>query len=164
MPYKIFTTELKKKADEITARYETKRAALLEILRLLMDHYGHLTVEIEEAVAKYLALPAIDVHEVVTFYTLYSTKPKAKHRFCVCRTLSCSLKGAPEMIQYLEEKLGIKAGETTPDGAFSIEAVECLGACEMAPMMQVNDREFVGPLSKEKIDEMLKKAGKGSGK
>jgi NADH-quinone oxidoreductase E subunit len=152
----IFTAEIRTKADDIVARYKTRRAAMLEILRLMMEQYGHITTEIEEAVADYLEVPAIDVREVVTFYTLYYTKPKAKTRFCVCRTLSCSLRGSDEIIKHLEDKLGIKPGQTTPDGKFSLETVECLGACETAPMMQLNDDEFVGNLTKEKVDEVLK--------
>ena len=154
---KIFVPELKAKADKIVALYETKRASVLEILRLIMEHYGHVTIEAEEAVANYLGIAPIDVHEVITFYTLYYTKPKAKVRFNVCRTLSCSLLGGREVLAHLEEKLGLKAGEMHPSGSCAIQAVECLGACELAPMLQLNDDEFVGNLTKEKIDELIKK-------
>ena len=151
----IFTPELKTKADAIVALYETKRAAILEVLRLLMEHYGHITLECEEAVAHYLEIPPIDVHEVITFYTLFYTKPRAKTRFNVCRTLSCALLGAPDIVAYLESKLGLKSGEMDPAGRCSIQEVECLGACELAPMLQLNDDEFIGNLTKEKIDELL---------
>jgi NADH-quinone oxidoreductase E subunit len=152
----VFTEEIKAKADDIVARYKTRRASMLEILRLMMEQYGHITLEIESAVAAYLDVPAIDVREVVTFYTLYYTKMKAKTRLCVCRTLSCSLRGSDEIIQHLQEKLGIKPGQTTPDGKFSLETVECLGACETAPMMQLNDDEFIGELTKDKVDALIK--------
>ena len=154
---KIFSPEIKQKADEILARYETKRASILEILRLLQEHYGHISLEAEEAVAQYLEIPAIDVHEVMTFYSLFYNKPKAKTRFHICQTLSCSLAGSEKIMAYLESKLGIKAGEMTPDGAFSIHRVECLGACEIAPMMQCNDAQYAGQLTKEKIDELIEK-------
>lgn len=155
---KIFTPDIQKQADAILVNYETKRASILEILRLLQEQYGYISLEIEEAVAKYLELPVIDVHEVVTFYTLFYRQPKAKTRFNVCRTLSCALLGGTDIIKYLEQKLGIKAGEKTPDGKFSLQAVECLGACEIAPMMQLNDNEYIGCLTKQKIDELIKKA------
>ena len=153
---KIFTPEIKQKADTILARYETKRASILEILRLLQENYGHISLEMEQAVAAYLEIPAIDVREVVTFYTLFYQKPKAKTRFNVCRTLPCMLAGGDEIIQYFEEKLGLKPGQMTQDGEFSLETVECLGACEIAPMLQFNDEEYAGNLTKEKIDEMVK--------
>lgn len=153
----IFTAELKAKADRVVARYASRRAALLEILRLLTECYGYITPEIEKAVAEYLGIPAIDIREVMTFYTLFHAQPKAKRRFCICRSLSCALQGSEDILHHLEEKLGVQAGEKTRDGECSIETVECLGACEMAPMMQVNDREYVGPLTKKKIDELIKK-------
>ena len=151
----IFTPDLKTKADVIVARYETKRASILEILRLLQEHYGHITLEVEEEVARYLEIPPIDVREVMTFYSLFYDKPKAKTRFHVCRTLPCMLRGGRSILKYFEEKLGIKAGERTPDGKFSLHTVECLGACEIAPMMQVNDVDYVGPLTKEKAEELI---------
>jgi len=151
---KVFTPDLKKETDAIVERYETRRASILEVLRFLMDHYGHITLEMEEAVAGYLEIPPIDVREVMTFYTLFYQKPRAKTRLHVCRTLACSLLGANELIRHLEEKLKIKAGEMTPEGEFSLEAVECLGACEIAPMMQLNDNEYIGHLTKEKLNEI----------
>ncbi len=153
---KIFKPEIKAKADSILAHYETKRASILEILRLLQDNYGHISLEIEEAVAAYLEIPVIDVREVVTFYTLFYQKPKAKTRFNVCRTLPCMLAGGDEIIKFFEEKLGIKPGQMTQNGEFSLATVECLGACEIAPMLQFNDEEFVGYLTKEKVEQMIK--------
>ncbi len=155
----IFTPEIKIKADAIVAQYETRRASILEILRLLQEHYGHITLEMEEAAAHYLEIPAINVREVMTFYSLFYSEPKAKTRFQVCRTLTCALLGGEEMVKHLQEKLGIKPGEKTADGKFSIQTVECLGACEIAPMMQLNDKEYIGPLTKEKIDELLQATG-----
>ena len=152
----IFTSEIKQKADVILARYETRRASILEILRLLQESYGHVSLEMEEAVAAYLEIPVIDVREVVTFYTLFYQKPKAKTRFNVCRTLPCMLAGGEEILKYFEEKLGLKPGQMTPDAEFSLATVECLGACEIAPMLQFNDEEFVGFLTKEKVDAMIK--------
>ncbi len=94
------------------------------------------------------------VHEVVTFYTLYFREPKGRHVVAVCHNLSCHLAGAPEILAHLERRLGIEAGETTPDGRFTLQAVECLCACEAAPMMQVDDRYELN-LTTEKVDRIL---------
>lgn len=157
----IFTPDLKKQADAIIARYETKRAALLMILRFLQDHYGYISREAELATADYLGIAPIDVREVMSFYTLFYDKPKAKTRFHICDTLACHLAGADNLMKYLEEKLGVGEGKPTPDGAFCWKRVECLGACEMAPMMQLNDTDYVGPLTKEKLDELIDKKRQG---
>lgn len=157
MSREIFTPQIKQQADVITARYETKRASILEVLRLLQQHYGFISREAELAVAEYLGIAPIDVHEVVTFYLLFYRKPKAQTRFHLCRTLACTLLGAREMVEYLEAKLGIKPGEMTPDGKFSIDTVECLGACELAPMLMMNDEKYIGPLSVQKLNELIKK-------
>src|SRR3989338_5639108 len=101
---KVFTPELRPLADKIVAKYETRRASILEVLRLLMERYGHITLEMEEATAHYLEIAPVDVREVMTFYSLFYDKPKAKTRFQVCRTLPCVLAGANEIIRYLEER------------------------------------------------------------
>lgn len=154
---KIFTPEIKKQTDQILSRYETKRASILEILRFFQERRGYIDSDTELAVAEYLDLPPIDVREVMTFYSLFYSKPKAKTRFHICRTLSCNLLGAEDLVSHCEKKLGIKAGTQTADGAFSLNTVECLGACEIAPMMQVNDVDYVGQLTKKKIDELIEK-------
>jgi len=159
---KIFTPEIKAKADALVARYETKRASILMILRLVQDYHGYVSPEAEAAVAEYLELPQIDVHEVVTFYTLFHTKPRAKTEFHVCRTLACSLLGAGKIVKHLEKKLGVKEGEVTADGEFCFDQVECLGACEIAPMLQITEGEYVGDLTPAKIDSLMEdiKSGK----
>lgn len=164
MKTEFFSKPLQTRLDALVAKYETRRAPLLEVLRLVMEEKGHITLEDERSVAEYLGVPEISVREVMTFYTLYYTQPRAKTRFAFCRTLSCHLAGGTDLLKYLEDKLGIKAGETSKDGKWSIQTVECLGACEIAPMMQVNDREFVGPLTKEKIDEIIQKQPMGTDK
>ena len=153
---KYFTPQIKEKADAITARYEQRRAAMLEVLHLIQAEYGHISLEMESAVAQYMGVSEVAVREVVTFYTLYYQKPKAKTRFNVCRTLPCMLAGGDEILKYFEEKLSLKPGQMTADGRFGLQTVECLGACELAPMLQFNDEEYVGWLTKEKVDEMIK--------
>jgi NADH-quinone oxidoreductase subunit E len=153
---KYFTPEIKAKADTITVRYEVRRAAMLEILHLMQETYGYISLEIEQAVAEYMQVSDVAVREVVTFYTLYYQQPKAKTRFNVCRTLPCMLAGGDTILKYFEEKLGLKPGHCTKDGQFGLQTVECLGACELAPMLQFNDEEYVGWLTQEKVDAMIK--------
>ncbi len=153
----VFKPEIKKQAEAIMARYETKRASILEILRLVQESCGYVSTEAEEAVAELLEIPAIDVHEVVTFYTLFYRKPKCKTRLNVCRTLTCALAGGDRILDHLEKKHGLRPGEAREDGSVSLQTVECLGACEIAPMMQLNDSEYIGPLTPEKIDQVLER-------
>ena len=152
----VFTPEFKIRADQICANYPLKRAAALPVMRLVQEEYGSISPAAELEIADYFQIPPMDVKELMTFYTLFYSKPKGKCHIQVCRTLSCALRGAEDLIGYLEGKLGIKAGETTVDGQFSLDRVECLGACEIAPMAQIN-KEYAGPLSKEKLGQILKR-------
>jgi NADH-quinone oxidoreductase subunit E len=134
--------------------YPDKRGALLPVLHLAQDTFGHISLEVEAYVAGLFELSPAHVHEVVTFYTLYFQQPKGRHVVAVCHNLSCHLLGAKGIIEHLTQKLGIEVGETTPDGRVTLLSVECLCACEMAPMMQVDDR-YEGHLTPEKMDGIL---------
>ncbi len=123
-------------------------------MRLIQDTYGAISGEAELEIAEYFQIPPADVRELMTFYSLFYSKPKGKCHIQICRTLSCTILGAEGLIQYLEGKLGIKCGETTRDGQFSLDQVECLGACEIAPMAQIN-KDYAGPLTREKLAEVL---------
>ncbi len=155
MSVTVFTPEFKRRADQICANYPVKRAAALPVMRLIQEEYGAISGKAELEIADYFQIPPADVRELMTFYTLFYSKPKGQCHIQICRTLSCALLGAGELIRYMEEKLGIKAGETTKDGQFSLDKAECLGACEIAPMAQIN-KEYVGPLTKEKLGKILK--------
>jgi NADH-quinone oxidoreductase E subunit len=148
------TPELKKEMEKIVPLYATKRAALLPVLNLLQKEHGFISPEIEGEVAQFLGLPLMQVREVVSFYTLFYTHPKGKYHFQVCRNLSCTLKGCEEIINHLKSRLGIDSEQNSQDGRFSLSTVECLGACEVAPMMQLNEK-YVGNLTKKSIDELL---------
>ena len=152
----FFTPELRKRADQICANYPVKRAAALPVMRFVQEAYGAISPKAELELAEYFGIPPMDVRELMTFYTLFYSKPKGKCHIQICRTLSCALLGASELIHYIEEKLGIKQGETTSDGAFSLDHAECLGACEIAPVAEIN-KEYVGPLTREKLDEWIGK-------
>ena len=154
MTAKIFTPDFKRRADQICANYPVKRAAALPVMHLVQETYDAISGEAELEIAAYFEIPPVDVRELMTFYTLFYSKPKGRCHIQVCRTLSCAILGAEHLIHYLEGKLGIKCGETTPDGQFSLDQVECLGACEIAPMAKIN-KEFSGPLTKEKLGDVL---------
>ena len=143
-----------RRVRELQAMYPDRRGALLPVLRFAQEIFGWISPEVETYVAGLFELSPAHVHEVVTFYTLFLKKPVGRHVLSVCHNLSCSLLGAEDVIGYLEERLGIGAGETTPDGRVTLLRVECLCACEVAPMMQVDD-DFVGPLTRARIDQVL---------
>ena len=150
----MFEQELKQQLDKIVSQYEQKRAALLPVLHAVQEKEGFISPEAEGKIGEYLDIPVVHVHEVVSFYHLFHQEKKGKCHFSVCQTTACALRGSDEIIKYIKEKLNLKAGETTADGKFSLSVVECLGACEIAPIMQHN-KDYVGCLTKEKIDEMI---------
>ena len=124
------------------------------MLHFVQEKEGLITSESEQKIGDYLNIPVVHVHEVVSFYHLFHQTKKGKCHFSVCQTTACALRGAEDIIGHIQKRLGIKAGETTSDGKFSLSVVECLGACEIAPMMQCN-KEYKGFLNKKKIDELI---------
>ena len=141
-------------ARRLKSLYPDKRGALLPVLHLAQDVFGYISLEVEEYVASLFDLTPAHVHEVVTFYTLFFRAPKGRHVVSVCHNLSCHLMGAKTIIDHLKQRLGIEVGETTADRRVTLLAVECLCACEQAPMMQVDDR-YEGLLTPEKVDRLL---------
>ena len=138
----------------LMALYPSKRGALLPVLHLAQDTFGYVSLEVEEYVAGLFELPPAHVHEVVTFYTMFFKEPKGRHVVAVCHNLTCHLLGAKGIVDHLRERLGVDVGETTADGRITLLTVECLCACEQAPMMQVDDRyEFL--LTPAKVDTIL---------
>jgi len=127
---------------------------MLPVLYLAQREFGHLGPEAIEYVAKLMDQAPARVQGVVSFYTMYNMKPIGRHHIQVCRTLSCALRGAEEVTEYLRKKLGIDCGQTTPDGRFTLSEVECLASCGTAPMMQVND-DYYENLTEEKINQIL---------
>jgi NADH-quinone oxidoreductase subunit E len=134
--------------------YPDKRGALLPVLHMAQETFGHISLETEEYVAGLFDLTPAHVHEVVTFYTLFWERPPGRHVVAVCHNLSCHLAGAPKILAHLRRRLGVETGETTADGRVTLQAVECLCACEAAPMMQVDDRYELN-LTPEKVDRIL---------
>ena len=152
-----FSEEKLSKANEIIARYPQgkQKSALLPLLHLAQEeNNGWLSVEAMDYVAGLLQIKPIEVYEVATFYSMYNLKPVGKYIFEVCHTGPCMLNGSDQIIDYIKEKLGIKAGETTADGLFTLKTVECLGACGYAPMMQMG-KFYKEHLTKEKVDRII---------
>lgn len=152
-----FNPEHQKKVDEILTRYpaDRKQAALLMVLWEVQYQEGWISPEAMELAAQICDCSPAHVQEVVSFYTMYNTKPPAKYHVQVCRNICCWLRGAGEVTQYLEEKLGIKVGEMTADQKFKLSEVECLASCGTGPMMQVNN-DYHECLTRENVDKLLK--------
>jgi NADH-quinone oxidoreductase subunit E len=133
---------------------DQRQSAVMSTLRIVQEEYGYLTVALMDAVADYLDMAPIAVYEVASFYTMYERKPVGKHLINVCTNISCLLRDSDGVVNHLQSKLGIKLGETTDDGRFTLRSVECLGACVNAPMMQV-DKDYHEHLTTESIDAVL---------
>jgi len=146
--------EAKKKIELALSHYPEKRAALLPILHIVQEELGYIPDAAEDDLAALVEVPVVKVREVLMFYTLFRRTPIGTYHLQLCRTISCTLRGHRDILKYVEEKLGIKDGETTADGKFTISTVECLAACETAPMMQVNET-YYGNLTPEKVDAIL---------
>lgn len=152
-----FTDALMAKIKELMSEYpaDKKKSALLPVLHVVQDAHDHwLSVPLMDKVAEILGLTPIEVYEVVTFYTMYNQKPVGKYHLEFCRTTCCSVMKADELIDYTCNKLGVKLGEITTDGLFSVSTVECLGACGYGPMLQLGDN-YHEHLTKEKIDKLI---------
>ncbi|MFH5833111.1 NADH-quinone oxidoreductase subunit NuoE [Halalkalibaculum sp. DA3122] len=157
-----FSEEELKQIEKIKAKFPEVKPATLPVLWVAQKKFGHVKPEVQKLVAETLDLPESHVHGVATFYTQYYKEEMGEHVLDVCTCLSCQLCGGYDILQYLEEKLGIQAGETTDDGMFSLQEVECLGACGYAPMLQVTNGQYVNNLTKEKVDKLIEdlKSGK----
>ncbi|MBN2290466.1 MAG: NAD(P)H-dependent oxidoreductase subunit E [Candidatus Glassbacteria bacterium] len=143
-----------KTVRHLLEHYPRKNAALGDVLHLAQEAFGHLSPEVEEYVAGLMELPVSYVHQVVSFYTLYLRKPVGKYHLMLCDNVSCMICGAGELLEHLRKKLGIEVGGTTADGRFTLWTVECLGACEAAPVIMINDK-YYGSLTTRKLDELL---------
>lgn len=158
------TPELMTRINELISHYpaDKKKSVLIPVLHEVQDaHDNWLSVALQNKVAEILEILPIEVYEVVTFYTMFNTKPVAKYMFEFCRTSCCATRGVEDLMDYASEKLGVKEGEITSDGLFQFVGVECLGACGYAPMLQLGDF-YHEKLSKDKFDQLIEecKAGK----
>ena len=153
-----FSPELVKQFDDIVSRYPEgkQKSALLPILHLVQAEYGWLSSKAMDKVAEYLKLEDIEVYEVATFYSMYFMRPQGKYVLEVCRTGPCCLVGAEKIMDHIEQKLGVKEGEVTPDGLFSWRGVECLAACGYGPVLQIGpEYTFYENLTNESVDTLI---------
>lgn len=149
-----FSEEARARFERMLARYPNREAAILPTLHLAQREFGFLSAEVVLYVASLLGFTPARIEGVATFYTMYNRKPVGKYHLQVCRNLSCSLMGAEHLIEHVAKRLGVKPGETTADGRFTLSTVECLGSCGTAPVMQVND-DYYENLSEESIEGLL---------
>ncbi len=147
--------QLRKEVDQIVSQYEFKQGAVLPILHKVQETYGYLVEDVLDGVAEYLNIPHVDIFEIATFYFFFKTKPAGKNSIYVCDSISCYLLEKELIIAQLEKELGIKPGETTADGKFSLFTTSCIGACGRAPAMMINDKTYF-ELAPEKISRILK--------
>ena len=152
-----FSEQTKALFDREVAKYpsDQKQSAVMACLTLVQQEQGWISPESEKAVADYLGMAPMAVHEVSTFYNMYNRKPLGKYKLNVCTNLPCQLRNGTQALAHLETRLGIEMGQTTADGLFTLQQSECLGACADAPMMLVNDINMCSFMSPDKLDQLV---------
>ncbi len=151
-----FSEQFEQRFTEMLTHYPTKRSVLVPTLLYVQDEIGYLSDEAIHEIGQRLDLSDLEVRNVISYYSMLTTEPRGKYNVQVCRNISCMLRGADDIIEHVEKKLGIGHKERTRDGLFSFEHVECIGACSWAPAMQVN-YDFHENLTAEKVDSVLEK-------
>ena len=149
-----FSPEFEQRFTEMLTHYPSKRSVLVPTLLYAQDEVGYLSDEAITEIAQRLDLKELDVRNVISYYSMLTTKPRGKFNVQVCTNIACILRGADDLFEHCKKKLGIHHKQTTPDGQFSLEEVECIGACSWAPAMQVN-YDFHENLTAEKVDSIL---------
>ncbi len=142
------------RVEELKTHYPSPRAVVLEALWMWQDEHGWVSHEGMQYIAKLLGIPVHEVYGIVTFYTMYNTKPVGRHKLEVCTNVSCMLRNSEKIVKQIQDKLNIKMGDTTPDNRFTLVEAECLGSCGTAPVMQVGD-EYYENLDEAKVDRIL---------
>jgi NADH-quinone oxidoreductase subunit E len=150
----MYSEANEKKIDELLTHYPVKRSAILPALFVAQSEHGYVTDEDIKYLAQRLDMRINEVEEVVTFYSMYSRKPVGKYKLQVCRTISCMLLGCDRITEHIGQQLGIKVGQTTPDGKFTLQEVECLGYCDLAPVLQINF-DYHEKVTPERVDELI---------
>ncbi len=143
-----------RRIEATIALYPEKGAAILPVLHIIQGESGFVPEEAESWVAGRLAVPPVRVREVLSFYTMFKRAPGGRHSLLVCRNLSCTLAGAEDILGFIFETLGVRPGETTPDGAITVFAVECLGNCDHAPCLQADGADH-GPATRASVAALI---------
>jgi NADH-quinone oxidoreductase subunit E len=153
----MISESIRVRFDREVAKYpaEQRQSAVMACLAIIQDEQGHVSLESERELAAFLGMALMAVHEVTTFYNMYNQHPVGRYKLNVCTNLPCQLREGNEALAHLEAKLGIKMGETTPDGLFTLQQSECLGACADSPVMLVNDRHMCSFMSNQKLDQLI---------
>ena len=150
------TPEQEAQLMQVIEEHKADKGALMPVMQKAQDIYGYLPIEVQTMIAKGLGVSLEEVYGVATFYSQFSLYPKGQYKISVCLGTACYVKGAGDVFDKLVQKLGIKSGECTPDGKFSLEACRCIGACGLAPVMMIND-DVYGKLTPDEIDGILAK-------
>jgi NADH-quinone oxidoreductase subunit E len=149
-----FSAEFERRFSEMVTHYPTKRSVLVPTLLYAQDETGYLSDEVIQEIAQRLELTELEVHNVISYYSMLTTKPRGKYNVQVCTNIACMLRGGEELFAHCRKKLGIGNKQTTEDGRFTLEEVECIGGCSWAPAIQVN-YDFHENLTEEKLDKVL---------
>lgn len=148
--------EKERKLQEIIEKYKDTRGALIPVLHEAQELYGYLPLTVQKKISEGLNVPLSEIYGVVTFYTQFSLKPKGEYKVSVCLGTACYVKGSKQILDKLQEKLGIGVGDCTEDGKFSLDACRCVGACGLAPVVMIND-DVYGRLTPDDVDKVLEK-------
>ena len=153
----MISEESKARFAKEVAKYpaDQKQSAVMACLAIVQQELGYVSAESEKLVADYLGMAPIAVHEVTSFYNMYNQQPVGKYKLNVCTNLPCQLRDGGHALKHLEHKLGVHMGETTPDGLFTLQQCECLGACADSPVFRVNDRHMCSFMSDDKLDQLV---------
>jgi NADH-quinone oxidoreductase subunit E/NADP-reducing hydrogenase subunit HndA len=146
--------EVRKGVEAICAEYSKEPSPLMMILSKIQKEYGYIPLEVQEIVSAKTGVPVAEIYGVVTFYSFFSLEPKGKYVLGICLGTACYVKSSQQILDKFEQILGIKAGQTTPDGLFTIEAIRCMGACALAPAMSVNGKVYP-KVTPDEVDKIL---------
>lgn len=150
----VFSPENREKIEQLKERYPNPKALTLPCLWMVQYQEGYISLDAIEVISKVIDTPPMEIYRVATFYTMFNLEPVGKYHIQLCKTLSCSLCGSLEVLEKLSQELGLKVGESSKDGKYTLTQVECLGSCGTAPVMQINDTYYEN-LTAQKIDEIL---------
>lgn len=148
--------EKERELQEIIEKYKDTRGALIPVLHEAQELYGYLPLSVQKKISEGLNVPLSEIYGVVTFYTQFSLKPKGEYKVSVCLGTACYVKGSKQILEKLQEKLGINVGDCTEDGKFSLDACRCVGACGLAPVVMIND-DVYGRLTPDDVEKVLEK-------
>jgi NADH:ubiquinone oxidoreductase subunit E len=148
---------LYERLKEVIEATKSMRNPLIEVLRQAQDIFGYLPIEVQEFIAQEMNIPANKIYGVITFYNFFTMKPRGKYTINLCMGTACYVKGAPRLAQMMEEELGVKIGETTADGKFTLSAVRCVGACSLAPVFVIGEDTYGRVDTRDKMSAILKR-------